>query len=305
MFSALPMLAARSLRRLSAMLAVLATLGTLLLASAQPAAAAVHDRLDQATSFESSNFPGRYMRHRNYLADLLPLTNEWDRNDATFFVRRGLDGNPASVSFESANFRGRYLKHAGYRIQLAAYVDSQFFKWDASFLPRPSRYSGQERFESVNFPGHFIKHQNYQLWLVKDDNSIWFHNDSSWRPVSPSAANVTQGRGECTDWALYKRPDLRSIVSGNAQEWTAQARNAGRPVSKTPSQGAVMVLKGGVMGAGATTGHVTYVESVQRDAYGNPTSFVVSEQNWNGNRYPTTRTIQVRDLPPSGVDFIR
>jgi surface antigen len=50
------------------------------------------------------------------------------------------------------------------------------------------------------------------------------------------------GRGECTDWALDRRPDLRSIVSGNAQEWTAQARAAGRPVSKTPSAGAVMVL---------------------------------------------------------------
>jgi surface antigen len=65
-----------------------------------------------------------------------------------------------------------------------------------------------------------------------------------------------------------------------------------------------MVLQGGVMGAGAATGHVAYVESVQRDANGNPTSFLVSEQNWNGNRHSTTRTIQVSSLPPSGVDFI-
>jgi surface antigen len=58
------------------------------------------------------------------------------------------------------------------------------------------------------------------------------------------------------------------------------------------------------MGAGATTGHVAYVESVQRDASGNPTSFVVSEQNWNGIRYSTTRTIQVSSLASTGVDFI-
>jgi surface antigen len=76
-------------------------------------------------------------------------------------------------------------------------------------------------------------------------------------------------------------------------------------VSKTPSERAAVVFQHGVMGAGPTTGHVAYVESVARDAYGNPTSFVVSEQNWNGNRYPTNRTIQVRDLPPTGVDFIR
>ena len=113
-----------------------------------------------------------------------------------------------------------------------------------------------------------------------------------------------QGTGECTDWALYKRPDLRGIVSGNAQLWTEQARSAGRPVSKTVSVGAVMVFQGGVMGAFAATGHVAYVESVQRDASGNPTSFVISEQNWNGSKSPTSRPIQVRDLPATGVDFI-
>ena len=106
------------------------------------------------------------------------------------------------------------------------------------------------------------------------------------------------GSGECTDWALDRRPDLRSIVSGNAQNWTAQARNAGRPVSKTPTQGSVMVLQGGVMGAFSGTGHVAYVESV------NATSFVISEQNWNGIRYSTTRTIQISSLPSTGVDFI-
>jgi len=107
-----------------------------------------------------------------------------------------------------------------------------------------------------------------------------------------------QGRGECTDWALYRRPDLAGVVSGNAQNWTAGARAAGRTVSKTPSQGALMVLQGAVMGADASTGHVAYVESV------NATSFVVSEQNWNGIRTPTTQTIQVSSLPANGVDFI-
>jgi len=107
-----------------------------------------------------------------------------------------------------------------------------------------------------------------------------------------------QGRGECTDWVLYRRPDLAGVVSGNAQYWRDQARNAGRVVSKTPSQGAVMVLQGGVMGAYSGTGHVAYVESV------NATSFTISEQNWNNIRTPTKRTIQISSLPSTGVDFI-
>jgi surface antigen len=114
------------------------------------------------------------------------------------------------------------------------------------------------------------------------------------------------GRGECTDWALYKRPDLAGVVSGNAQDWAAEARAAGRPMTKTPTERAVMVLRGGVMGAGASTGHVAYVESVQRDATGSPTAFVVSEQNWDGIKTSTLRTIQVSEMPANrdGVDFI-
>jgi surface antigen len=123
----------------------------------------------------------------------------------------------------------------------------------------------------------------------------------SYRPLDRTSQ---QGRGECTDWALYRRPDLAGVVSGNAQNWTAGARAAGRTVSKTPSQGALMVFQGGVLGAFISTGHVAYVESVQRDAYGRPTSFVVSEQNMNGVRTPTQRTIQVSSLPATGVDFI-
>ena len=125
-------------------------------------------------------------------------------------------------------------------------------------------------------------------------------------PITPPKTPIgTQvGSGECTDWALDRRPDLRGKVTGNAQTWRDQARAAGYVVSKTPTEGAVMVQQGGVMGAFVGTGHVAYVESVQRDANGNPTSFVVSEQNWNGNRHSTTRTVQVGSLPATGVDFI-
>jgi len=124
--------------------------------------------------------------------------------------------------------------------------------------------------------------------------------------TNPPTTIPQQGTGECTDWALYKRPDLRGKVTGKAQTWRDQARTAGLSVIKTPTEGAVMVMQGGVWGAGPTTGHVAYVESVQRDANGNPTSFLISEQNWNFIRTPTTRTLKVSDLQAYsyGVDFI-
>ena len=145
--------------------------------------------------------------------------------------------------------------------------------------------------------------------------------DANGNPVDPNAPSVGDtstpvgtevGSGECTDWALNRRPDMADIVNGNAQEWTSEAAAAGRPISDTPHQGDLMVMQGGAgnlnssLGqAGQGTGHVAYVESVNTDANGNPTSFIVSEQNWNGTRSSTTREIQVSDLQGvDGVSFV-
>lgn len=298
MFSALPTLAARALRRLGVVLALVGCLGALALAGAQPAAAFTYGH---AASFESVNYPGHFMRHAYWLGEISQMRTGLDRHDATFFMRPGLTGAAGSVTFESANYPGHYLRHQGYRIKLAANDGSALFRQDATFMSRGR--SGGLAFESVNYPGHYIRHANWHLWIARQDGSALFNADSTWR--EQLATNGTIGRGQCTDWALHKRPDLNGKVRGNAQEWTQTARNAGLPVSKTPSERAVMVFQGGVMGAAPATGHVAYVERVQRDAYGNPTSFDISEQNSNGRLYPTTRTIQVRDLPATGVDFIR
>jgi hypothetical protein len=257
---------------------------------------------DQVVSFESKNYPGRYIRHRNWLGEITPVWNALDRHDATFIVRAGLTGAPGTVSLESANYPGHYLRHQGWRIKLAWNDGSTLLKQDATFAARELPYD-EWKFESVNFPGHYIRHSNFELWLNRSDGSVLFDRDSTWH--RKPATNGTKGRGECTDWALYKRPDLAGTVSGYAYLWADQARSAGRPVSKAPAERSVVVFQRGVLGAGPTTGHVGYVESVQRDAYGNPMSFVISEQNWNGNRYPTYRTIQVQQLPSTGVDFIR
>ena len=63
-----------------------------------------------------------------------------------------------------------------------------------------------------------------------------------------------------------------------------------------------MVLQGGVMGRLPSTGHVAYVESVQRDARHPLVRRLRAELERHQD--PTTRTIQVSSLPASGVDFI-
>ncbi|MEJ3749401.1 family 43 glycosylhydrolase [Actinomycetes bacterium KLBMP 9797] len=62
-------------------------------------------------SLESTNFPGYYLRHRNY--ELYVERSDGStqfRNDATFYRRAGL-ADSAAVSLESYNVAGRYVRH--------------------------------------------------------------------------------------------------------------------------------------------------------------------------------------------------
>ncbi len=135
------------------------------------------------SSFESVNVPGHFIRHRNSLGDLTPLSSDLDRADAAFIMRSGLSGVPGSVSFESVNFPGRYLRHQNYRLILSPAEATELFRQDASFSPRRplSGTPGAVSFESVNLPGHFIRHQNFELWLANKDagNTALFPGDVS------------------------------------------------------------------------------------------------------------------------------
>jgi GH43 family beta-xylosidase len=63
-------------------------------------------------SLESTNFPGYFLRHRNFEVWVEQGDgSQLFRGDASFFRRTGL-ADPAAVSFEAANFAGRYLRQS-------------------------------------------------------------------------------------------------------------------------------------------------------------------------------------------------
>ena len=76
------------------------------------------------------------------------------------------------------------------------------------------------------------------------------------------------GRGQCTQWAWYKRQDMPSDL-GNANTWASRAAARGFTVNRTPSAGAIFQTSSGWYG------HVGYVEAVNADG-----SIVVSEMNY-------------------------
>ncbi len=93
------------------------------------------------------------------------------------------------------------------------------------------------------------------------------------------------GRGQCTQWAWYKRQDLPSTL-GNANTWAARAAAAGFTVNRTPSAGAIFQTSSGWYG------HVGYVESVNADG-----SITVTEMNYNYRPYMVIRGV----IPASSV----
>ncbi len=86
--------------------------------------------------------------------------------------------------------------------------------------------------------------------------------------------------GQCTWWAAQRYFQLHNIavpwISGaNAGQWTARAYENGWRVSPIAIVGSILVLQGGVEGAGYV-GHVGIVEAVLRDG-----TAIASSMNWN------------------------
>lgn len=103
-------------------------------------------------SFQSLNYPDRYIRHRNFLVELTAVSSELDKKDASFKVVKGLWGNE-TISFESVNYPGYYLRHEGFVLKLHKATPDELFKKDASFKCWQSPIDENKVcFESVNYP---------------------------------------------------------------------------------------------------------------------------------------------------------
>ena len=85
-------------------------------------------------SFESCNYPGRFLRHQNFRL-VLSQNNDSDLflADSTFYRSRCyVEG----ACFESHNYHGRYIRHRNYELWLDESDGSELFQKDASFYFR-------------------------------------------------------------------------------------------------------------------------------------------------------------------------
>jgi hypothetical protein len=98
---------------------------------------------DRCISFEASNYPGYFLRHRGSDIYLDPDNNSLGfSEDATFCPRPGL-ADPNELSFESCNAPDSYLNvddYDGYSRTYGLYLDNGYgyaFDQDATFLLMP------------------------------------------------------------------------------------------------------------------------------------------------------------------------
>ncbi|MFD5824154.1 glycoside hydrolase family 43 protein [Lentzea sp. NPDC060358] len=143
-----------------------------------------------ARSLRSVNSPDRYVRHRDNLGHLDPVSSSSAlavRQDATFTVVPGL-ANASCHSLRSTNFPDRYLRHYGFRVRLDVNAGDATFARDATFCGRAGLAGGgSTSFESYSHPGRFLRHQNYELrvdWRTSDSG---FAGDASFTVAAPLA----------------------------------------------------------------------------------------------------------------------
>lgn len=86
--------------------------------------------------------------------------------------------------------------------------------------------------------------------------------------------------GQCTNWALYKRPDLPRQM-GNGGQYLASARRYGISTGSSPKSGSLIVT------TESRYGHVGYVESVGSG------TVTITDMNYAGPFIVTRRTIPV------------
>ena len=138
-------------------------------------------------SFESKNYPGHFISHKEFLGLISVPGNEAQKKSSTFKIVAGLAGD-GFVSFESVDYPNHYFRHQNYSIKLHKNDGSDLFKQDASFKKVPGLAGGNYvSFESCNYPEHFIRHKNWMLQIDKRDETDLFKNDSSFIQKDPLA----------------------------------------------------------------------------------------------------------------------
>jgi hypothetical protein len=198
-------------------------------------------------SFESRNFPGRYLRHRAFRVYNEASTGGTFTADATFCAREGLSGG--GTSFESPSLPGHYLRHRNAEIWMDPAAGTTGFRDDATWnVVTPWWRSGadlpdgQTRSLRVTTPGYdnrYLRHQDSaaRTDVIDAASPATAKQDGSWI-VRPGLAESSCYSLESVNYPgrflrhrgfrLYSEVNDGSAVTAQDATFCAQApRNGG------------------------------------------------------------------------------
>jgi len=182
-------------------------------------------------SFESVDFPGYYLRHRDWVIRLESGTSDIFNNDATWMLRPGL-ADPEAVSFEStAAFVGSYLTHdptSPYGLRMGAVATDGAATW---ILPPPD--------PKANFPQPADGGLNTSVWAsltwtpgaFAESHDVYFGDNFA--DVEAGAGDTFRGNHPLAFYAAgftgYPFPE--GLVTGTTYYWRVDEVNNADPNS--------------------------------------------------------------------------
>ena len=141
--------------------------------------------INSESSFQTFNFPDRFIRHMDWLGRVEPAHG--NSGSITYRVVPGLGGR--CVSLESTDVPGHFLRHQDWRIKLSPLDADGNMRADATFCMVPGMASTTGvSFEAISAGGHFIRHRNFELWLDRPDGSDQYRNDATFLAAPPGGA---------------------------------------------------------------------------------------------------------------------
>jgi len=140
--------------------------------------------MNKCYRFESVNYSGQYMRHRNYNLYKEPGSGDLYEEDSSFKVISAINGISGVVSLESLNFPGYEIRHYHYygKISQCSSADSTC-KDDGSWTVKQALApGGNVSFASYNYKGFYLRHQGGKVRISNQEDSILYKEDASWIP---------------------------------------------------------------------------------------------------------------------------
>lgn len=137
---------------------------------ARPAQNGSADSAD--VSLESLDWPGHFIRHRNYELWMDRSDNSPVFNAGSTFKTGSAGAAPgATISLQPVSWPAHLVRHANSLGFISAIgpQSSATERLDATFIVRPGLADARcVSFESQNFPGQFLQHRNFRIQLIRD-----------------------------------------------------------------------------------------------------------------------------------------